>query len=255
MVELRRLLLLLTGALLLAPGCAYRYYAGDLEPLDELVQGENRSVADDGTVTFTQGRLEISLRPMTDEELNRQFSAYADEGAYTRNPYTFANSTVFRTNETPQRFTVFRLRIENYEYPKVYVDPTQIYLTTANGRKYYVLTYEQLRVYHRRYAQGGGGGDSPGVPGNTFNAYRERLAVLRRTMLPNEQIFSAQESQGYIVFEPLAADVGRITVHIPNVAVRFDYRDVPVEMVDVTMKFEREIGRIYPDGRLELTRK
>lgn len=253
MVDRRHLFSLSMALLLLIPGCAYRYYAGDLKPLDEVAQGEGKRVADDGTVTFAQGRLEISLRPMTDEELNRQFGT--EGGAQSTNPYTYASSTIFRTDETPRRFTVFRLRVENYEYPKVYVDPTKLYITTDNGRKYYALTREQLDIYYRAYMGGGDGGDSPGVPGNSFNIWKERDAVLRRTLFPNEQIFSAQETQGYVVFEPLAPDVSGITVHVPDVIVRFDYKGDPVETIDVEAKFEREIGRRYPDGRIELTKK
>ena len=39
--------------LLVFVGCSYRYYAGDLQPLSESQQGENKEVADDGTVTKT----------------------------------------------------------------------------------------------------------------------------------------------------------------------------------------------------------
>ena len=38
--------------LLVSVGCSYRYYAGDLQPLSESQQGENKEVADDGTVTY-----------------------------------------------------------------------------------------------------------------------------------------------------------------------------------------------------------
>jgi hypothetical protein len=242
-------LCLLLAALLLVSGCAYRYYAENLQPLSEEQQGEGKSVADDGTVTFAQARLTISLKPMSDEELNRQFSAYSSEGAQSRNPYTFGNSTYFRTGDTPQRWTVFRLRVSNYEYPKVYLDPKKLYITTANGRKYYGLTYEQLDIYYRSYVRGGQGGDDPGIPGNFFNVWKEREGLLRRTLFPDEQIFSAQENEGYIVFKPLATDVSALTVHIPEVVVRFDYKGDPVETIDVEMRFQREIGRVYPDGR------
>lgn len=230
-------------------GCSYRYYAGDLQPMSEAEQGEDKTVADDGTVTYKQARLEIGLRPMTDEELNRQFSAYSSEGAQSRNPYTFGNSTYFRTGDTPKRWTVFRLSVSNYEYPKVYLDPKKIYITTTNGRKYYALTRDQLSIYYRRYARGGAGGDTPGIPGNEFNVWKERDGILRRTMYPDEQIFSAQENDGFIVFEPLAPDVDVLTVNIDGVVVRFDYKGDPVETTDVLMRFQREVGRVYPDGR------
>ena len=73
-------LISLIGVLLFFQGCAYRYYAEDFKPKSEQEQGPNKTVADDGTVSFKQARLGISLRPMTDAELNRQFSAYSNEG-------------------------------------------------------------------------------------------------------------------------------------------------------------------------------
>lgn len=234
--------------LLLFSGCSHRYYAEDLKPVSEAEQGENKTVADDGTVAYKQARLEISLRPMTDEELNRQFSPYSSEGADSRNPYTFGNSTYFRTGETPQRFTVFRAFVSNYEYPKVYLDPTQVYITTSNGRKYYALTREQISIYYRRYVQGGTGGNAPGVSGNAHSVWKERDGIMRRSMYVDEQVFSAQESEGFLVFEPLAPDVDELTVHIPDVIVRYDYKGDPLERVDVEMSFERKIGRVYPDG-------
>lgn len=239
--------LLLVG--LIFPSCSYRYYAEDLKPLSEAEQGANKTVADDGTVSYTQARLEISLRPMTDAELNRQFGAYSNEGADSQNPYTFGNSTYFRTGDTPQRFTVFRVYVSNYEYPKVYLDPKKIYITTPNGRKYYALRFEQLSIYYRRYVGSGVGGGEPGMPGNALKVLKERESILRRTMFPDEEVFSAQENEGYVVFKPLASDVEELTVHIPDVVVRFDYKGDPIEDVDIAMYFEREIGRIYPDGR------
>lgn len=242
-------------SLLLFSGCSHRYYAEDLKPVSEAEQGVNKTVADDGTVAYKQARLEISLRPMTDEELNRQFSAYSSEGADSRNPYTFGNSTYFRTGETPQRFTVFRAFVSNYEYPKVYLDPTQVYITTSNGRKYYALTREQISIYYRRYVQGGTGGNAPGVSGNAHSVWKERDGIMRRTMYVDEQVFSAQESEGFLVFEPLAPDVDELTVHIPDVIVRYDYKGDPLERVDVEMSFERKIGRVYPDGSKVATGK
>ena len=245
--------LLLVG--LLFPGCSYRYYAEDLKPMSEAEQGANKTVADDGTVSYRQARLEISARPMTDEELNRQFSAYSDEGPDSRNPYTFGNSTYFRTGDTPQRFTVFRMYVSNYEYPKVYLDPKKVYITTSNGRKYYALRQEQLSIYYRRYVGSGTGGSDPGTPGNARYIWQERDGILQRTMFPDEEVFSAQTNEGYLVFKPLAPDVKELTVHIPDVVVRFDYKGDPIEDVDVEMHFEREVGRIYPDGRRVATNK
>lgn len=241
-------LISLLWALVFFSGCSYRYYAEDLKPMSEVEQGVDKTVADDGTVSYKQGRLEISLRPITDVELNRQFRAYSTEGASSSNPYTFGNSTYFRTGDTPQRFTIFSASISNYEYPKVYLDPKKVYITTSNGRKYYALTREQLSIYYRRYVRGGTGGNAPGVSGNAHYVWKEQEGLMRRTMFVDEQVFSAQERQGYLVFKPLAPDVDELTVHMPGVVVRFDYKGDPTEDVDVEMRFERKIGRITPDG-------
>jgi len=37
-------------------------------------------------------------------------------------------------------------------------------------------------------------------------------------------------------------------VHIDDIVVRFDYKGDPVETTDVEVLFQREIGRVYPDG-------
>jgi len=253
MVRWRLCKALLLSLLIVVTGCSsYRYYAGILKPLQEEFQGQGKEVADDGGVTYRQERLEISLRPTTSEELNRQFRDYSHDGVRSTNPYTFGDSEVFRTGDTPERFTVFHLRVENYQFPKVHIDPTQVHITTQNGRQYYALSFDQLYVYFRRYSGGGEGGDAAGTPGIAFGEWRSRLGLLRRTMFPDEFIFSAQDREGYIVFKPLAPDVSRLTVHIPNIVVRFDYAGDPVETTNVTAEFERDIGRIYADGRIEV---
>ena len=235
---------------ILFSSCAYRPYVGDLEPFSEADQGESMSVADDGTVTLAQGRLELRLRPMSDEELNRQFQPYSQDGAHSVNPYTFGNSQYFKTQETPKRFTVFKLTVKNYEFPKVRLQGETV-IESENGRKYYSLTFSQLDRYYRVYAIG--------YRGNDYSEYDERRDLLRRTMFPQEAIFSGQEQEGYIIFAPLADDVEAITVTLSDVVTRFDFRGEPAESIAAHYRFRRDIGRIYPgekgweDGRVELT--
>ena len=54
-------------------------------------------------------------------------------------------------------------------------------------------------------------------------------------------VFSGQETQGFIAFAPLASDVEVFDVRIKGVVLRFDYRDQPVETVDIIYSFTREI--------------
>ncbi|MBT6144682.1 MAG: hypothetical protein HOH74_04590 [Gemmatimonadetes bacterium] len=247
---------ILVMGILVATGCAHRYYADDLKPLGEGEQGEHRTVLDDGSVVLEKDRLEITVRPMSVDELNRQFNANTQVGT---NPYTWGRSTVFRTDETPERFTVFRVSVKNYEFPKVHLTPTDAYITSSNGRKYYALSYHQLWTYYRSYATGGKGGDTGDTGaerqgarrGNELNEWSARSDLLKRTMYPDDLVFSGQEQEGFLVFRPLDTDVSTITIHIPDVAIRFDYRGEPVEVIDVTAQFDREIGKVYPDGTRE----
>ena len=106
----------LIATLSLADGTRYAETAdkASLRPAAE--QAEAMTVADDGSVRFTLDRFEVSLRPMTAEELNRQFPAR-----------DFRHSTVFR------------LGVKNYYYPKVFIDPASIVMRSPDGRKWHNL--------------------------------------------------------------------------------------------------------------------
>ncbi|MEW6752081.1 MAG: hypothetical protein AB1505_14040 [Candidatus Latescibacterota bacterium] len=231
-------LCLLTG--LLCSACGYRHYASALRPAESDV--EEISIADDGTVTFTQERLEVRLRPMTDEELNRQFAAPSAAGTQAINPYTFSGADLGEAEKGQVRFTVFRLSVKNYAYPKVRIDPAEIVLRTGNGREYWSLTFGQLDNYYRPYAIG--------YRGNEYATYQERRDLLRRTLFGNEPIFSGQEADGYVVFPSLHADVRDVEIEVQDVVLRFDFRNEPVETRDITYRFTRDVGREYPDGRV-----
>jgi hypothetical protein len=69
----------------------------------------------------------------------------------------------------------------------------------------------------------------------------------------NEDIFSGQESEGFVVFPVLHHDVRQIEAIVQDAMLRFDYRDEPVEMMDIGYQFERDVGRRYRDGNIELS--
>jgi hypothetical protein len=226
-------------------GCAYRPYATDLAPLGEAQQVQGMTVKDDGTVTFYQGRLEISLRPVSDDELNRQFATESKGGAHSTNPYTYGDSKLGQTRQTPRRFTVFMLNVKNYEFPKVRIGGA-VAMVAQNGRKYYALSMEQFEVYYRAYAVGYRGID--------HFEYQNRRDLLSRTRYPDYQVvFSGQEAGGFILFEPLADDVTDVTVTVGDVITRFDYTDTPVETIDAAFRFKRDIGRMFPDGSVQVS--
>ena len=237
------LLLLSLGGVSVLSGCGYNYYTGPLRPDDQ--QATSMTVADDGTVTFVQDRFEVHLKPMTDEELNRQFFNNSQAGPKSTNPYTFGNSVFWGSNKEKQRFAVFKLSVKNYAYPKVKIDPSKIMIKAGNKREYWSLSFEQLDTYYRPYAIG--------YRGNEYARYQERRDLLRRTMLKDEEVFSGQEAEGFVIFPALHPDVASIDVQIHDVVLRFDFRNEPVETTNLEYQFTRDVGRIYNDGTIKLS--
>ena len=91
-----------------------------------------------------------------------------------------------------------------------------------------------------------------GDRGNEYDRYQERRDLLRRTMFENEEIFSGQESDGFVVFEVLHSDVKEVSVEVRDIVTRFDFRNEPVETLDLNYDFVRDVGKEYTDGRREL---
>lgn len=230
------------SCLILAAACGYRYWAGPLEPAPVVGDGAAMEVSDDGSVTFVQGRLEISVRPVTDEELNRQFASFSDDGASSLNPYTYGNWTDPELEEVPLRFTVFRIRVKNYMYPKMQVNPWKAVIVAQNGREYVPLDLAQLKEYYLRFVIG--------YAGNRYANYKERMAIIRNTLYHGDLVFSGQEKDGFIVFPVLHPDVRSIRLRLRDVALRFDVWNEPVEQIDVEYAFERDIGRVLADGEI-----
>lgn len=225
-------------------GCGYYHYSTPLRPIDD--QGTAMTVADDGSVTFTQDRLEVKLRPLTDEELNRQFASQSKDGPKSTNPYTFGDTEFWEGAKKRSRFTVFHLAVKNYAYPKVRIDPAKIVLAAQNEREYWSLNLQQLDTYYRAYAIG--------YRGNEYARYQARVDLLRQTMFKNEEIFSGQEVEGFVVFEALHPDVSKIQVLVQDCVLRFDYRNEPVEDVDIPYSFARDIGKEYANGEIVVER-
>jgi hypothetical protein len=226
--------MVLIGALLAVAGCG-RYFAGPLRPASE--QQPSMKVNDDGSVTYTLKRLEISLQPLSDEQLNRQFKSVSEQGAASTNPYTFGNWREPGDRLAPPRFTVFLLTVSNYEYPKVLIDPLDISITTANNRRYQALSFAQLYEYYHAFWLG--------RTGQGRIDFQTRTDVLRRTMYGADLVFSGQEKQGFVVFPALDDDVRRLQVHVKDIVLRFNYAEQPIERIDLSYSFGREVFRGY----------
>jgi hypothetical protein len=231
-------------ALLLLCGCG-RYFPGPLRPAEQ--QGASMQVNDDGSITHTRGRLAVSLRAMTDDQLNRQFPKISAAGGKSTNPYTYGDWTPMGEHWAPSRFTVFWLKISNYEYPKVQLDPATATILTTNERHYRSLRLDELSEYYRAYALG--------LAGNAWARFREQTDILRRTLYADAPLFSGQETEGFLAFPPLDDDVVQLTVTLPDLAVRFNYADEPIETLDLDFFFTRNVVRgMQPPAELSGTK-
>ena len=242
-------LLLFFGALIVVSvsGCGTYLIPERFQPLtvaDQRPPDEDTTmeVLDDGTVTFAKGRLQVSVRPMQDEELNRQFPQMSSvdnpSDPLPSNPFTYGDWEDPRTGRPPQRFTIFLVTIKNYEYPKVKLDPLKIVIESTNGREYYPWGRFDFEEMFRRYALA--------FNGLGYQQYNERKETIRRAGYPYDEFcFSGQEVQGYVVFPTIHDDVEEITFRIADLVYRYDYRNEALESVDISYRFKRKLLKVW----------
>lgn len=223
----------------LVAGCGgnrfgYRDYAGSVRPSPEDKQGRAMKVSDDGTVTFIQERLEIGVQPVTDAELNSTFADASKGGVTSTNPYTFGDWKPSGGEAASSRFTVIRVKVKNYQFPKMSLDPLKAEIVASNGRWYKPFNITELENYFYRY--------SIGYAGIEDARFEKRKDILKQSLYEKIPIFSGQEKEGYVLFPPLDKDVRAFSVHLRDVVLEFDYRNEPVKRIDdVAFGFEREV--------------
>ncbi len=228
-------------------GCGYYLVPGHFKPFNAKQQPEPGAAAaiqvyDDGTAAYIRGRLEVSVRPMTDDELNRQFISFSKDGGGPGGelptiPMTFGDWEDPQTGGPPLRFSVFKVSVKNYEYPKVKLDPLQATIESDNGRTYYPWGDFDIVEYFRRFAVG--------YTGLAYQRFTERRDIVTRTSYPAEEfVFSGQLVEGFILFPQIHNDVRVITFRLPGVGTRYDFRDEPLESLDLRFRFERDVRKV-----------
>ena len=223
----------LLWALVLLTGCG-RFLGGPLKPMAEDQQAPNMVISDDRSVTYVFERLEIGLKPMSDQELNRQFPSFSNQGPVSTNPYTYGNWKRMGEQWIPPKYSVWRLKIKNYAYPKIQVDPAKIELISDSGYRTYA-TLNQTEILEYYYSQ------IVGYAGNEYRRFTEREDILNRTLFKGEALYSGQEAESFIVFPKLDPDVKGFSVNVEDIALRFNYRDEPIETTDLSFRFQREV--------------
>ena len=241
----KKISILAAAALLL--GCGHYLIPGRFQPLEVAqqqtdIQGSSMKILDDGTVTFVQNRLEVSVRPMTDEEINRQYPAESTNASgpadeLPSNPFTYGNWIDPRTGEAPQRLSIFKITVKNYEYPKVKFDPLMVTVESANGRLYYPWGSYDVEEYFRRFPLA--------FNGLGYLRYNERRGLYNLAKYPDDEFcFSGQEVEGYVIFSKIHTDVAEIAVEIPEFGLRYNFRDEPIETIDLHFRFKRDIKKV-----------
>ena len=235
------------GAVALLLGCGHYLVPGRFQPLEVAqqqtdIQGSSMKILDDGTVTFAQNRLEVSVRPMDDEEINRQYPAQSTNASgpadeLPSNPFTYGNWIDPRTGKSPQRLSIFKITVKNYEYPKVKFDPLTVNVESANGRHYYPWGSYDVEEYFRRFPLA--------FNGLGYMRFDERRDLYNQAKYPDDEFcFSGQEVEGYVVFPKIHDDVAEIAVEIPEFGLRYNFRNEPLETIDLRFRFKRDIDKV-----------
>ena len=213
-------------------------YSSDLIPKEK--KSEVYSAGDEGVVSYygLEG-LRIDVQYLDDKTLNQMFPDDSKGGKISTNPYTYGDWVDPNLGYTPNRFTVFRVSVFNYTYPKMLLDPLQAILLTDRGElleSYTVSPRAQrksLEGYYRALR---------GISGNEHHRFSKRIGIVRGTIYgEDELIFKGESYSGLLVFESLHPEVGNVRLIFKNVAYKFDTAGKPIATVDIPFDFRRTI--------------
>lgn len=229
--------------LLLCLGCSL-VFPPRIEYLSLLipeVEGGRYSVKEDGTVCYNFDGLRIEVKYMTDRELNEMFPEESSRGKYSINPYTYGNYVDPSLGYTPNRFTVFRVWVYNYTFPKVMLPPLDAILLTDRGETLfaYGISSDSPHNSFERYYRA-----RMGQSGNELYRFEMRMGIVRSHNYEEDvKIFKGENYGGFIVFDPLAPDVERVRLVLRNFVLKFDAFDNPLETTDISFDFTRKVEK------------
>ncbi|MFH1568140.1 MAG: hypothetical protein ABIL09_09090 [Gemmatimonadota bacterium] len=237
--EWRRHLVAL-GAAAALWGCAFLQVA-PLEHASRLVppaaQREGYTVGDDGSVTYHNGDLQVVVEPMSDDQLNQLFPQESALGEYSINPYTFGDWVDPNLGYVPNRFTVFRVTVRNRDFAKVELDPLRAVLTTDRHGEvlgaYGILAGAAPRTFEAYYRA------RRRPSGNEYYRFSMRMGIVRSNNYGvDKKIFNGESYSGFIVFDPLAGEVGAVRLTLRDFVLKFNAFDMPLERTDLVFDFQ-----------------
>lgn len=205
---------------------------------------EKYTLEEDGAVAYNLEGLKVVVKPMTDEKLNKMFPDISYKEDASTNPYTYGNWIDPELGYTPNRFTVFVVRVFNYAQPKVNLDPLKAELTTKRGDRLLPYAREKKdspgseRNFESYYEKIKG---SSGVERNRFE---QRLGMVRQTLFVESPIFKGEKKDGFLVFDPLVEGIQDVTLTLKDFVLKYDANNWPQEKIDIPFSFKREITKI-----------
>ncbi len=190
-------------------------------------------------VTYAIEGLRVHVEPLNEEQLNALFPEDSKRERFSTNPYTHGNWVDPLRGYTPVRFTVFRVTVTNDIYAKVLLDPLKAIVTTDRGEvlnSYGIPSWSPHNSFERYYRA------LRGQSGNEFYRFDLRMGNVRSTAyLEDQLVFKGESYDGLIAFDPLAEDVKQVRLVLQDFVLRFDASGQPLEAVDITMDFDRDL--------------
>lgn len=199
---------------------------------------------EDGAIAYDLEGLKIVVKPMTDEKLNKMFPDISYKEEASTNPYTYGNWIDPDLGYTPNRFTVFVVKVFNYAQPKVNFDPLKAELISKRGDRFLPYAREKKdnptsdRNFESYYEKVKG---SSGVERNRFEA---RLGMVRQTLFTEGPIFKGDKKDGFLVFDPLIEAIDEVTLTLKDFVLKYDANNWPLEKIDIPFNFKRELNKI-----------
>lgn len=247
-----RLLSIWTGLLILLQGCStpgFIYeilppvydYKSYLLPGEKAVEDPAYMANEDGSITFDQGGLRVTVRHLSDEELNRRYPDVSYQERFSANPFTYGNWRDPHLGYTPIRFTVFEIEVFNPVLPKVELFPAKTALRTNRGGEliYYSINREESENSFEDYFT-----FIRGPGGNEQHRFDQRMSIVREELYrPGHQVFKGGDYSGYLVFQVLGEEVESIELWIEGFALQFDEANHPSQTADLVYHFTRKVEK------------
>lgn len=212
-----------------------------LMPVEE---GEERfHLSEDGTMSYVLEGLRIDVKHMSDPELNALFPEESTQGLHSINPYTFGDYVDPAVGYARNRFTVFEVTVTNLDFASVELQPLACRVTTNRPG-------ELLKAYGVESGSAPSSFESyyrarTGQSGNEDYRFNMRMGLVRTTCFAvGERILKGEQHSGFVVFDPLAAEVQEAKLHIRDFILKFNAFGKPLETVDVTFRFERIVQQM-----------